>query len=448
MNKRGNNLRKRLTRKVLFLIGSLIVLLVVIICVKINGSKEKMATDNDRIESDNLARSENEIEKELLDSSEDGGEYDLTEPTTEYSDSEMEDEDELEREVVEKLAEMTLEEKVAQMFMVTPEALTGYSQVTEAGDVTYQALSQYPVGGIIYFSSNIADPEQLKTMTQNTQDYAMDISGIPIFLGIDEEGGMVARIASNDAFDVEQFPNMWAIGEKGDLEYAYHVGDTIGEYLWDNGLNVDFAPDADVLTNSENKVIGQRAFSDDALLTAQMSVQVMQGLEAQNVYACMKHFPGHGGTMGDTHQGYAYTERTIEQLREEELVPFQYGIDSGISFIMVSHIALPNVTGDETPASMSKYIVTDLLREEMGYDGIVITDAMNMGAITTCYNSSEGAVEAVLAGVDIVLMPKDFKVAYQGVIDAVETGVIEEERIDESVKRILRVKLEIMKENR
>lgn len=448
MNKRGNNLRKRLTRKVLFLIGSLIVLLVVIICVKINGSKEKMATDNDRIESDNLARSENEIEKELLDSSEDGGEYDLTEPTTEYSDSEMEDEDELEREVVEKLAEMTLEEKVAQMFMVTPEALTGYSQVTEAGDVTYQALSQYPVGGIIYFSSNIADPEQLKTMTQNTQDYAMDISGIPIFLGIDEEGGMVARIASNDAFDVEQFPNMWAIGEKGDLEYAYHVGDTIGEYLWDNGLNVDFAPDADVLTNSENKVIGQRAFSDDALLTAQMSVQVMQGLEAQNVYACMKHFPGHGGTMGDTHQGYAYTERTIEQLREEELVPFQYGIDSGISFIMVSHIALPNVTGDETPASMSKYIVTDLLREEMGYNGIVITDAMNMGAITTCYNSSEGAVEAVLAGVDIVLMPKDFKVAYQGVIDAVETGVIEEERIDESVKRILRVKLEIMKENR
>ena len=351
-------------------------------------------------------------------------------------------------EVVEKLAEMTLEEKVAQMFMVTPEALTGYSQVTEAGDVTYQALSQYPVGGIIYFSSNIADPEQLKTMTQNTQDYAMDISGIPIFLGIDEEGGMVARIASNDAVDVEQFPNMWAIGEKGDLEYAYHVGDTIGEYLWDNGLNVDFAPDADVLTNSENKVIGQRAFSDDALLTAQMSVQVMQGLEAQNVYACMKHFPGHGGTMGDTHQGYAYTERTIEQLREEELVPFQYGIDSGISFIMVSHIALPNVTGDETPASMSKYIVTDLLREEMGYDGIVITDAMNMGAITTCYNSSEGAVEAVLAGVDIVLMPKDFKVAYQGVIDAVETGVIEEERIDESVKRILRVKLEIMKENR
>ena len=448
MNKRGNNLRKRLTRKVLFLIGSLIVLLVVIICVKINGSKEKTATDNDRIESDNLARSENEIEKELLDSSEDGGEYDLTEPTTEYSDSEMEGEDELEREVVEKLAEMTLEEKVAQMFMVTPEALTGYSQVTEAGDVTYQALSQYPVGGIIYFSSNIADPKQLKTMTQNTQDYAMDISGIPIFLGIDEEGGMVARIASNEAFDVEQFPNMWAIGEKGDLEYAYHVGDTIGEYLWDNGLNVDFAPDADVLTNSENKVIGQRAFSDDALLTAQMSVQVMQGLEAQNVYACMKHFPGHGGTVGDTHQGYAYTERTIEQLREEELVPFQYGIDSGISFIMVSHIALPNVTGDETPASMSKYIVTDLLREEMGYNGIVITDAMNMGAITTCYNSSEGAVEAVLAGVDIVLMPKDFKVAYQGVIDAVETGVIEEERIDESVKRILQVKLEIMKENR
>lgn len=349
----------------------------------------------------------------------------------------------LEQKVMVKLSDMTLEEKIAQMFMITPEALTGYSQVTAAGDVTYQSLKKYPVGGIIYFSSNIIEPVQLQEMTKKVQTYAMEISGLPLFLGIDEEGGTVARIGKNETFQVEQFPDMWEIGESGDLEYAYYVGETIGSYLQDNGLNVDFAPDADVLTNPDNKVIGKRAFSDDALLTAEMSVQVMQGLEAENVYACMKHFPGHGGTAGDTHQGYAYTERTLDELRQEELIPFQYGIEQGISFIMVSHIALPNVTSDYIPASLSQDIVTDLLRNEMGYEGLVITDAMNMGAITSAYNSREAAVTAILAGVDIVLMPEDFQAAYQGVLDAVYEGVIQEKRIDESVQRILKIKMQM-----
>lgn len=444
---KGRNKKRRLRQKVAILICSVVCLLVVIVCAKNINTKEKVFVGNTvldeygkELETEIISRSEPDEFKD--DNRKEPRAADVTE-TTEVLESEAEDGDELECEVECILSDMMLEEKVAQMFMITPEALTGYAQITAAGDTTYQALKEYPVGGIIYFSSNIIEPEQLRKMTKNTQDYAMEISGIPVFLGIDEEGGSVTRIARNEAFEVEKFPNMWEIGESGDLTYAYEAGDTIGAYLQEYGLNVDFAPDADVLTNPQNRVIGKRSFSDDALLVADMSVEVMQGLESQNVYACMKHFPGHGGTVGDTHQGYAYTDRTLEQMRQEELVPFQYGIDNGISFIMVSHIALPNITGDEMPASTSKYIVTDILRDEMGYDGIVITDAMNMGAITTCYDSAGGAVAAILAGVDIVLMPSDFRAAYQGVIDAVESGVIEEERIDESVKRILRVKIEM-----
>lgn len=451
MHKRREKQRRKLIRRFVFFIGSVIIFLVILVGVKNADTREHGGLDG-------LKAVEVRTEPEKVSDTSIMSERDMTEDASEKKlvatelseiegdfESEAEERAELEREVRERVSEMKLEEKVAQMFMITPEALTGYSQVTTAGEVTYQALKEYPVGGIIYFSSNIIEPEQLREMTRNVQDYAVEISGIPIFLGIDEEGGMVTRIARNDAFEVERFPDMWEIGKDGDLEYAHYVGETIGTYLKDNGLNLDFAPDADVLTNSENKVIGKRAFSDDALLTAEMAVNVMQGLESQNVYACMKHFPGHGGTVGDTHQGYAYTERIIEELRQEELIPFQYGIENGISFIMVSHIALPNIIGDETPASTSKYIVTDILRDEMGYDGIVITDAMNMGAITTCYNSADAAIAAVLAGVDIVLMPGDFKAAYQGVMDAVVNGEIEEERINESVKRILRVKIEMMK---
>ena len=451
MHKRRKQQKRKMIRKVIILVCSFIFFLAVLVCVK-NIDKKEQTSVEDAIETEIREEAETSIDEDSVSLSDEKEDNRENEPastelsdTTEPFNAEGEESAKLEREVMERLSEMTLEEKVAQMFMITPEALTGYSQVTAAGDVTYQALKEYPVGGIIYFASNIIEPKQLKEMTQNMQEYAVEISGIPMFLGIDEEGGMVTRIARNNAFEVERFPNMWEIGKSGDLEYAYYVGETIGAYLKDSGLNVDFAPDADVLTNSGNKVIGERAFSDDAVLTAEMSVKVMQGLEAQSVYACMKHFPGHGGTVGDTHQGYAYTERTIEELRQEELVPFQYGIENGISFIMVSHIALPNVIGDETPASTSKHIVTDILRDEMGYEGIVITDAMNMGAVTTCYNSADGAVAAVLAGVDIVLMPSNFKAAYQGVIDAVANGEIQEERIDESVKRILRVKIEMMK---
>ena len=348
----------------------------------------------------------------------------------------------LEERIDAKMAQMTLEERVLQMFMITPEALTGYGTVTAAGDVTYQSLQKYPVGGIILFAQNVIDPDQLGTMNGNLQNYSEEITGLPMFISVDEEGGKVARIAKNSNFSVETFSDMRSIGDSGDTAKAYEVGNTIGAYLNQYGFNLDFAPDADVLTNPDNQVIGTRSFGTDPYVVSEMTQSVVKGLEDNQVYACLKHFPGHGATSGDTHAGYAYTDKTLDELMQSEFVPFSNGIQNGVHFIMVSHIAAPQVTGDNLPASLSPYMIQNVLREQMGYDGIVITDAMNMGAISDSYGSADAAVRAVNAGADIVLMPKDFVSAYQGVLNAVENGTISTDRIDESVRRILRLKMQ------
>lgn len=344
---------------------------------------------------------------------------------------------------IRKLVEMTLEQKVAQMFMPTLEQLTEGGIVTEADDTVRQAFEQYPVGGIICFGENIIDPQQITELTTKLNGYSMETVEMPLFLGTDEEGGRVTRFANNPNFSVEAITDMAEIGAAGDRESAYHAGSAIGAYLQQYGFNVDFAPVVDAVTNPDNQVIGRRSFGSDAGLVSELSSEVVKGLQEQGVYACIKHFPGHGTTSADTHTGAVYTDRTLEELKEFELVPFAEQIKSGISFIMVSHISVPKVTGNEEPASVSKVMITDVLRQEMGYEEIVITDAMNMGAITGQYKSGEAAIKAIVAGADIVLMPENFKEAYEGVLDAVAEGTLTEQRIDESVCRILEIKQKI-----
>ena len=335
---------------------------------------------------------------------------------------------------------MTLEEKVAQMFFITPEALTGYGQVTVAGDATNEAYQKYPVGGLIYNSQNLVDIDQTKTMMAKMQQYADSRISLPVFLGVDEEGGSVTRIASNEAYGITNIDNMSDIGATGDTQNAYQAGVTIGTYLSDLGFNLDFAPVADVLTVSDS-VIGNRSFGTDSELVASMALSELQGLESMGIQGVMKHFPGHGGVSGDSHSGAVSTDKSLEELFASELVPFQRAIDGGAEFLMVGHIAAPNVTGDDTPASLSKVMITDVLRTQMGYQGVVITDAMNMTAITANHAADEAAVLAVNAGADMILMPEDFGKAYNGVIDAVNNGTIDEYRINEAVVRIVKAKL-------
>ena len=339
------------------------------------------------------------------------------------------------------LDSMTLEEKVNQLFMITPEALTGVGTVIQAGDGTREALAEHPVGGLIYFAQNLKDPDQTRTMLENTQEYASARSGFPIFLSVDEEGGQVARVGSNPSFGVPEIGNMSEVGAGGDTQEAYETGSTIGAYLKDLGFNMDAAPDADVLTNPANEVVKYRSFGSDPELVSRMAAAELKGLNDQGIIGMYKHFPGHGGTTADSHEGYVYVEENLEELKSGALVPFQDGADNGLRVIMVSHIACPEVTGDNTPATLSRQLVTDLLREDMGFDGLVITDALNMGAITEQYSSGEAAVAALNAGVDMLLMPADFQAAYDGVMAALENGELTEERIDESVRRILEIKL-------
>ena len=348
--------------------------------------------------------------------------------------------DEATTQAAEFVSGMTLEDKIAQLFVVTPDALTGYTDVTAAGNTTKEAYGKRPVGGLIYMSGNLKDYEQTATMLTNMQTIATERTGLPAFLCVDEEGGSVARIAGNDGFEVTDVGKMSAIGATGDSQNAYNAGNVIGTYLKDIGFNVDFAPVADVLTNADNSVIGDRSFGTDSQLVADMVVAELKGLSDAGINGTVKHFPGHGATSEDSHDGAAVSERTLEELVATELVPFQSAIDFDAHFVMVGHIAVPNVTGDNTPASLSAAMITDVLRTQMGYNGIVITDAMNMGAITENYSSGEAAVAAIQAGADMILMPEDYEEAYNAVLEAVNNGTISEQRINESVVRIVKVK--------
>lgn len=337
---------------------------------------------------------------------------------------------------------MTLEQKVAQLFLVTPEQLTGVSQAVVAGSVTQRALEDIPVGGLCYFAQNITGDQQLRDLLLGTYSMASRSgAGIAPFLTVDEEGGsLVSRVANSGYFDVQRFPNMAEVGATGDETQAAHVGATIGEYLHEIGFNVDFAPVADVLTNPSNEVIGPRAFSSDPDVVAKMvSAEVLAMLDTDTM-PCIKHFPGHGDTAGDSHTGAVVSSRSAEEIRTCEYKPFQAGIEAGCPFVMVGHIETPNLAADGLPASLSKTMITDELRGRLGFGGVVISDSFVMGAITQRYAPADAAVRFIQAGGDMVLMPENLQDAYQGLLEAVNEGVIEESRIDESVMRILKVK--------
>ena len=351
-------------------------------------------------------------------------------------------EGEAEKMAAELLSSMTLEEKIFQLFMVTPEALTGYDEVYMAGEATKDAIWERPVGGIVYFSQNLKDEEQTREMLLKTARYGEERSGLPPFLAVDEEGGQVARISGKEGFSLEAFPDMSKIGASNDEAKAFEAGDAIGKYLADLGFDVDFAPVADVLTNQDNTVVARRSFGSDAELVSRMVSEEVKGLKKHGVSPVLKHFPGHGGTAEDSHETKPVLHRTLEELSETEFLPFAAGIESGADFVMAGHISVPEVDGDGRPAVFSKTLLTDVLRKQLGFEGIIITDAMNMGAVTESYDSGEAAVAALSAGADMILMPEDFDAAVQAVKDAVEHETLTEDRIEESAMRILTLKAE------
>lgn len=345
-----------------------------------------------------------------------------------------------------QLQKMTLREKVGQLFFIRPEALDTTIHWKEYADLMpleLQAVNncmkdvneKYPVGGIILYAWNIKDEAQLAQFLPQLKA----LNGQPLMC-IDEEGGRVARIANNDNFHVKKYESMASIGATGNPKNAYECGNTIGTYLNHYGFDIDFAPVADVNTNPENIVIGPRAFSDDPAVAAPMVTNYLQGLKDAGITGCIKHFPGHGDTKADTHYGYAQTQKTWAEMLNCEIVTFRAGIQWGCQLIMTAHISAPNVIGEDIPSTMSSVILQDKLRRELGYQNIIVTDAMDMGAITQQYTVDKAAVDCIQAGADIVLCPKDFVEAFEAVLTAVENGTITESRLNQSVRRILRLK--------
>lgn len=352
----------------------------------------------------------------------------------------MTQEQKTEKMIQEYLGTLSLEDKVSGLFLLTPEQLTGYDVVTEADDLVQDSLEKYPVAGLVFFSQNIVDRDQLKDLLASAREWgSASAEEIPPFLAVDEEGGIVLRIGSS-AIDVPYVGSMASVSAGGDPEAAYEAGSTIGAYLQELGFNLDFAPDADVLVDPSNVTIGDRSFGSDPELCGQMVHRYVDGLHENGIASCIKHFPGLGDTESDTHTGAAWSSRSIEEYRSAEFLSFGGGIDAGTEMVMISHLSNSQLSGSDIPASLNKTIITDLLRSELGFEGLVITDSLRMGAIAERFDSAEAAVAAFEAGADILLMPSDFHTARQGILDAVHDGHISEERIDESLCRILRAR--------
>ena len=357
-----------------------------------------------------------------------------TEPTTEPPTDPPTTEEPTEPPVTLDL-DMTLEEKIYQLFIVTPDALTGQKNVQYAGDATKSAIDARHVGGLVYFSENMRSISQTKDLLRNTQDLAMEEGGIGMFLAVDEEGGSVARCGQK--LGAAPMDTMEEIGGRNSHDEAVEVGQTLGRVLHHLGFNLDFAPVADVNLNPDNE-LGDRIFSTSPDVVSNMVDGVVNGIQENgDVAATLKHFPGMGAASSSTHENdKVVLNRSLDTMRGAEFIPFEKGIAAGADFVMVSHLTVSGVSGGK-PSCLSSEICTDLLRKELGFDGIIITDSMQMQPITANYSAGEAAVMAIQAGCDMILMPESLNDAVAAVQEAVENGDLTEQRIDRSVKRIL-----------
>lgn len=344
------------------------------------------------------------------------------------------------------LESLTLAEKVGQLFITHAYGATADS--TEAGDVernqsthgvdtAAELVRRYHLGGVIYFgwADNLADPEQIAGLSNGLQTAALDDTGIPLLVSTDQEHGAVVRIGE----PVTQFPGNLAIGATRQVEYAAGSAEVIGTELRAMGLNQNWAPVADVNVNPANPVIGTRSFGADPQAVAEFTAAAVRGYQTQLV-ASAKHFPGHGDTDVDSHTDLPEITHDREQWWEVDAPPFIAAIDAGVDIVMSAHLRFPALDDSGTPATLSHPILTGLLREELGFDGVIVTDSLSMEGVRQDHTDGEVVVEALKAGADLLLMPPDIELAVSSVIDAVSDGELDEERIDASVQRILELK--------
>lgn len=327
------------------------------------------------------------------------------------------------------LEQMTLEQKAAQTVVA---GLSG----TEV-DEEFRLLADRGLGGAILFSDNITNSAQLVSLTNGIKDCS---GSTPILIAMDEEGGRVTRLPN----DVLSMPSAYTLASSGDSDYCYSAGQNIGRQIKAFGLSTGFSPDLDIWSNPDNTVIGDRSFGTTADEVCKYGIANLKGIMSTGTIAVAKHFPGHGATDTDSHYGLPVVSKTKSELDQNELIPFKEAIANDIPGIMAAHILCTELD-DENPASLSKAIVTDLLKGELGFKGIVFTDDLTMGAISDQYTAAEASVKALNAGCDMLLVCFEYdnaNSAIDAIISAVNNGELDEKRLDDAVLRILAIKHE------
>lgn len=325
------------------------------------------------------------------------------------------------------LENMSIEEKIAQMLIIEYDS-------DYVDDNLKSFLNSTPPGGFILMKENI-------TTFDKTRQFVSDLkenSRIPLIISIDEEGGSVQRLKYLMDFKVSDIPFMYSVGLTNNYDLAYNIGKIIAEEVRTIGVNVDFAPVIDIYSNPNNTVIGKRSFGSDAEIVSNMAVHFTKGLEDNGVIGVYKHFPGHGDTDIDSHEALPIINKNLDDLKAFELVPFESAVKAGAKMIMVGHIAIPEVTHDNTPASLSKEVI-DILKDDLNYNGLIVTDALNMGAISDNYSNEEAYIKAIEAGNDLLLIPSDGINTINIIKDKVSL-----DRINESAYKILKFKYDYL----
>ncbi len=335
-----------------------------------------------------------------------------------------------------RVANMSLDEQIGQMIMPAYIFDTGTVPVRAVTDRIRTELADVQPGGLILFGQNIADPVQTSTFIAALQA----LSSTPLFVAVDQEGGVVSRLTNSADMTATRFPSAQVIGRTGNPEYAFRVGQAIARELRALGINMNLAPVADVLTNPANTVIGSRAFGTDPHRVSDMVEQMIAGLQSEHVLSVVKHFPGHGDSYEDSHVQRVVIPHDRERLETIELLPFRRAIATGVDGIMSAHIDVPNVFGSDLPVTLSRAALEELLRQDMEFDGLIVTDSLVMEAVTSRFSTAELAVAAVDAGSDILLQPRNAVVARNAIRDAVAQGVLTANRIEASAQRILEAK--------
>lgn len=374
----------------------------------------------------------------------------------------------VEETVVDKSSEivskMSIDEKIGQMLTLSfrewknDTSSKNTKNVTVMNEEIRSIIENYHLGGVILFAENCVDAEQIVRLTYDMQHATVDKGGLPLLISVDQEGGNITRVKFGTSFS----GNM-AIGSSGDADNAYTVGKIIGKELDALGINCDFAPVADVNSNEVNPIIGVRSFSGDADVASKMALKMAEGFGSSGVISCAKHFPGHGDTSTDSHTSLPVVDKNYDEWIKSDGVPFASMIQAGnIDMIMTAHIQYPGLDDTKVfspsaekevtiPATMSKRILTDILKGELGFNGVITTDAMNMDAIAKNFGKSDAVIRAIDAGVDIVLMPvmiscpediEQLEQLFNDIKDALEDGRLTEERINDAALRVVRLKLE------